>query len=127
MKRRIFNIKREPGFRLNIADALFIVFLFFIAYLCRIMLSDSSIFLIPLYLAYSFFLFCNVFRIGNRLEPYWYIPFTLLAAYFIYINNLFVFWLVVLFILEPFKWILIVRRIRQGSYVGVFFDRLNRS
>ncbi len=119
MKWRTFEFRKAPGFRLNLIDIGFLLLLLIIAVACRMILPVSSLFWIPLYLAISFFIFCNVFRIGNRLEPFWYIPFTLVAGYSVYTMKLTVFWLAVLFFLEPLKWFLIVYRIKKGPYVGV--------
>ena len=81
----------------------------------------------PLYLAMSFFLFCNVFRIGNRLESFWYIPFTLIAGYSVYTMDMHLFWVAAAFILEPLKWILIGYRIKKGPYIGLMYSRLSSS
>jgi len=35
----------------------------------------TGIALLPAYLGLTFFLFCNVFRVGNRLEIFWCVPF----------------------------------------------------
>lgn len=90
------------------------------------LLPGSSAFLIPLYVGLSFFLFCNVFRIGNRLEPIWYVPLVIVAAGSILCQNLTVFWLLVAGLLEPLKWILIAYRIWKGPYRGVFHGWLSR-
>jgi hypothetical protein len=125
MNRQIFSVQKRPGFRLNLPDIGFLVLLAMVSAICRAGFPDSSLFWIPLYLALSFFLFCNVFRIGNRLEPIWYVPFTLIAIYGVATMDLQTFWIGVLFILEPLKWGLIAFRIRKGPYVGIFYDRVN--
>ena len=117
-----FKIQQEPGFRFNLADFGFIVFLCALSALLLNQLPDKSLFWIPLYLGLSFFLFCNVFRIGNRLEPFWYIPFTIVAAACLYTLNLPLFWWLVLLFLEPLKWALIIYRIKAGQYRGVFYQ-----
>lgn len=111
------------GFRINILDIGFLLLLLILTIACRIAFPDSSLFGIPIYLAITFFLFCNVFRIGNRLEPFWYVPFTLVAIYGVYTMNLFVFWIIVSLFLEPLKWILIIWRIKQGQYVGILHQK----
>lgn len=119
MKWLTFEIQREPGFRLNLTDLLFISFLCGLAGLLYTQLPGNSLHWLPLYLGLSFFLFCNVFRIGSRLEIFWYVPFTLFAAYALYTGNLAQFWWLALPILEIIKWTLVVYRIRRGPYVGV--------
>ena len=128
MNWRTFEVKKAPGFRLNLTDIGFFLLLSVLSGVCRVFLPDSSLFLMPIYLAISFFLFCNIFRIGNRLEAFWYVPFTLVAIYSVYEMNMSFFWWVVLLILEPLKWFLICYQIKKGPYVGVgnglFEDRL---
>jgi hypothetical protein len=75
-------------------------------------------FWLPIYIGGSFFLFCNVFRIGNKLEPYWYITFLVITLALIQKPALY--WPVMLGICEPLKFGLIVYRIRQPNYVGIF-------
>ncbi len=69
MKWLTFKVQRTPGFRFNLTDLGLILVLFAIATILYILLPESSIFWMPLYFGLSFFLFCNVFRIGNMLEP----------------------------------------------------------
>ena len=38
-------------------------------------MPDSNMYWLPPYVGLSFFLFCNVFRIGSRMEIFWYMPF----------------------------------------------------
>ncbi len=126
MKWRTSEIQRSPGFRFNLIDAAVILTLVGVAIGIYVVLPDSSAFLIPLYVGLSFFLFCNVFRIGNRLEPIWYVPFAIVAAGSILCQNLTVFWLLAGCLLEPLKWTLIAYRIWRGPYRGVFHGRLSR-
>jgi hypothetical protein len=127
MRQQIFKVKKTPGFRLNLMDIIFLLFLLAVSTGCKAAIPNSSLFWIPIYLAVSFFLFCNVFRIGNRLEPVWYVPFTLVACYGVYTMNMFVFWIIVLFFLEPLKWILIFIRMKKGPYVGILHQKINTS
>ena len=126
MKRLTFKVKKAPGFRFNLTDLGLILILLATAVGLYWYLPDCSLFAIPLYVGLSFFLFCNVFRIGNRLEPFWYIPFFLLAAYGTYTLNMRLFWLLMLCLMEPLKWILIVYRIKKGPYWGVLYEKFNR-
>lgn len=119
MKWLTFEIQRSPGFRLNLIDIGLILLLAGLSAWLYFIFSTLSLFLVPLYLGFSFFLFCNVFRIENRLEIFWYIPFILIAVFCLYSVNLKLFWLLVLMILEPIKVILIVYHVVKGPYVGV--------
>jgi len=90
-------------------------------------MPDLGIFWIPLYLGSTFFLFCNVFRIGNRLEPFWYVPFFLSAVICLYQQDLKSFWLLVLWLLEPIKWGLILYNFRSPDYHGIAYRWVNSS
>ncbi len=115
-----FEIKHSPGFRFNVIDFIFIVASGILSFLIYNETPNLSLYLIPLYLVFSFFLFCNVFRIGNKLEVFWYIPFTLIAIVSIYNFNLNLFWFGIMIILEPIKLILILYKIKNGPYYGIF-------
>ena len=119
-----FKIQREPGFRFNLTDLVFILFLCALSALLFNQLPAKSLFWIPLYLGLSFFLFCNVFRIGNRLEPFWYIPFTVITGISLYNFNMQLFWWLVIFFLEPLKWYLIIYHVKRRRYIGAFYRRL---
>ncbi len=118
MKRLTFEVQKAPGFRFNLVDLIFIFILFGVSAGIFVWSADLSICLIPLYLGGSFFLFCNVFRIGNRLEPFWYVPFALAVLYSVYVEDLWLFWLIVIFFLEPLKWVLILYRIKKARTSG---------
>jgi len=122
-----FKIQRGPGFRFNLIDASLLAALGAISLALKVCLEDSTAFWIPLYVGLTFFLFCNVFRIGNRLEPFWYLPFTLAAGYSIFTGDLPVLWLLVLYVLEPLKWALIAYRIIRGPYRGILSGRFRGS
>ncbi|MFC1589706.1 hypothetical protein ACFL3P_05510 [Pseudomonadota bacterium] len=124
MKWLTFKIQREPGFRFNLTDLGLIVLLCAVSSLLFYQIPDRSLFWIPLYLGLSFFLFCNVFRIGNRLEPFWYVPFTIITGISLYTFNLPLFWWLVLLFLEPLKWGLIIYHIKRRRYSGVFYRKL---
>ncbi|MCW9000900.1 MAG: hypothetical protein OQK04_19470, partial [Kangiellaceae bacterium] len=81
---------------------------------------------IPLYLGVSFFSFCNIFRIGNRMEPFWYVPFTLITGYCIYKFNFELYWQLVFWFLEPLKWGLILLHIVKHSYRGIAYKKINQ-
>jgi hypothetical protein len=123
MKWLTFEVQKDPGFRLNLIDAVFVAVLCAISAGVYVLLPDESLWLVPLYLGLSFFLFCNVFRIGNRLEAIWYIPFIATAVYSVYTQDLILLWVAVACILEPLKWALILYRVKKGPYVGVMSER----
>lgn len=81
--------------------------------------SDHYLYLIPIYVGISFFLFCNIFRIGNKLEIVWYIPFVLLTLHGMTDTDNY--WLIVLAVCEPIRFALIACRLRKGKYVGAFY------
>lgn len=123
MKWLTFKVRREPGFRFNLLDLIFIALLCAAALALRLAMPDLSLYAIPLYVGFTFFLFCNVFRIGNRTEAWWYIPFGLVAVFCVYTLRMEEFWWAVLLFFEPLKIVLIVRAVRRESYHGVFCRR----
>ncbi len=123
---KIFRIKRTPGFRLNLTDIIFIMVLSGLSYLLYEFTPDMSLYGVPLYLGISFFCFCNIFRIGNKLEPFWYIPFLLIAVYCLYYFDFELFWNLVIYFLEPWKWCLITYHIVYHPYQGIGFEWINR-
>ncbi len=123
MKWRTFEVQREPGFRLNLTDLIFIALLLSLSSALYWLSMPRLLVALVLYLGLSFFLFCNVFRIGNHLEPWWYLPFALVAFWGIGWQQLEPMWWLILCVLEPWKWLLIVYRIRSAHYVGVGYRR----
>ncbi len=122
MKWRTFEIQREPGFRFNLLDLLLILALVAASGGWYALFADDYLYLLPLYVGGSFFLFCNVFRIGNRLELLWSLAFVALTAYGL--GQADFPWLLVLAVSEAIKWGLIAWRIRRGPYLGAFRARL---
>lgn len=118
MKWLTFDIQREPGFRFNLIDLLLIVTLVAMSVVWGTAFPEQHLYLLPLYVGISFFLFCNVFRIGNRLEMPWYLTFVAIAGYGSTQSEFP--WLLMLATCEPSKWALIGWRIWRGPYVGVF-------
>ena len=124
MNWRTFEIQHEPGFRFNLIDFALLMALA-AASVCWYALSDDAyLYLLPLYVGGSFFLFCNVFRIGNRMEVPWYLAFVTLTAYGMREPEFP--WLLMLGACEAIKWGLIAWRIWRGPYVGAFRTRLSR-
>jgi len=124
MKWVTFKTQLEPGFRINLNDLIVLLILTILSYVIYSMTEEGCIFLLPLYIGFTFFLFCNVFRIGNRLEAFWYVPFTLVTAFGFYHPDYL--WTMILWICEPIKIILILYRVIKGPYVGVFHRQANR-
>lgn len=124
MKWLTFEVQRAPGFRLNLTDLALLLILCLLSLSVRMLLPESSLYVVPLYVGLSFFLFCNVFRIGIRLEAWWYVPFTAVAIYGVLSDDMATFWWAVLLFLEPLKWGLIVHRIRKGPYYGIMYHKL---
>ncbi len=124
-----FKLQRSPGFRFNLYDAGYIVMIAGIALLTERWTSGTTLWAVPLHVGFTFFLFCNVFRIGNLLEALWYLPFAAVAITTLStLSNLdlYRFWMIVLLVLEPWKWILIAYRIWRGPYVGAGYALADR-
>ena len=111
---------QPPGFRIDRWDVVFLAILGGLSLLIWHLTGLTSLAGLPSYVGLTFFLFCNVFRIGNRLEAFWYVPFTTVAAYFVWAGNLDGLWWAIAFFLEPLKWLLITWKILKGPYVGIF-------
>jgi len=118
MKWLTFEIQREPGFRFNLIDLGLIVAILVVTFVLHRVAPGSHFVWLPPYIGLSFFLFCNVFRIGNRLEVFWYVPFVTLALCLW--SHPDVFWAWILAVCEPLKVVLIVVRIARGGYRGIF-------
>ena len=123
---KALKIKRTPGFRFNLIDAVFLIFLGALSYLLFQIDDEGGFGFIPIYLGISFFCFCNIFRIGNKMEPFWYIPFTLITGYCIYEFDFDLYWQLVFWFLEPLKWVLIIFHIIKRPYHGIAYKRINR-
>lgn len=121
----LLQLKTGPGFRVNLTDILFLSLLALFSYFIYVALPGMSLFGIPIYLGFTFFLFCNVFRIGNKLESLWYLPFTFIAVYYFKQFDFEIFWNLVLLILEPWKWVLIVYHIIKRRYCGIGYLWVN--
>ena len=122
MKWLTFEIQREPGFRFNAIDLILIGALVAASAGWYAVFPDQHLYLLPIYVGSSFFLFCNVFRIGNRMEPPWYLCFVVLAVYGL-LQPEFP-WLLLLVICETLKWALIGYKLWRGPYVGAFHRQL---
>jgi hypothetical protein len=122
MKWLTFKVQREPGFRFNLIDFLLIAAIIAASAGWHSVFPFQYLFLLPLYVGGSFFLFCNVFRIGNRMEIPWYVTFVAVTAYGFSQPDFP--WVRVLSVCEGVKWTLIAYRIRRGTYVGAFRHQL---
>jgi hypothetical protein len=118
MRWRTFSIQREPGFRLNLIDLALIAAVLGVSFAWWRVFPDQHLYLLPVYVGFSFFLFCNVFRIGNRMEPPWYLCFGAMAAWGMTQPEFP--WLALLAVCESVKWALIGWRLWRGPYYGAF-------
>jgi hypothetical protein len=118
MKWRTFEVQRERGFRFNLIDLLLMAAVAVVTVLGACFFPDNRLYLLPLYVGVSFFLFCNVFRIGNRLEAYWYVPFVVVTV--LALRDPSGFWWIVLGICEPLRVAVVACSIQTGTYRGVF-------
>lgn len=120
MSRLTFKIKRTPGFRFNLIDLLLILSLSALSLLLFFVFPYGGLYLLPLYVGATFFLFCNVFRIGNSLEPYWYVIFLVAAAAGIIFSDRPWFWILV--VCEPVKVVLILYSLIRPGYRGAGYE-----
>lgn len=124
MKWLTFKIQRTPGFRFNLTDFILIALLIGVTLGWRAVFPVQDLYLLPIYVGGSFLLFCNVFRIGNRLEVPWYLTFVALTTYG-FSQTEFP-WLLLLSVCEALKWALIGYKVRRGPYVGAFHQQLDK-
>jgi len=118
MRLRRFRAAHEPGFRLSLVDLIVLAGLCALSAWMRHIVPDHGVWLLPVYVGGSFFLFCNVFRVGNRVEAFWYVPFVVCVAVgLLFPGRL---WWIVLSVCEPVRVAVIAYRIVKGPYVGVF-------
>lgn len=117
-----FKIKQAPGFRFNLTDLLFIIVIAIVSFAVYKINPAHHYYILPVYVGGSFFLFCNVFRIGNRLEAPWYLSFVVITV--LLMDSPEAYWLVMPALCESLKWGLILYRVIKGPYVGVFYSRM---
>jgi hypothetical protein len=115
-----FRIKRSPGFRLNLTDLILIGILIGLSVFIHGITTDYYYYLLPIYLGVTFFLFCNIFRVGNRVEPWWYITFLIITVTTVHEPELY--WPLMLGICVPLQVLLIIYRIWRGPYLGVGYQ-----
>ena len=121
MKWLTFEVQKEPGFRLNLTDTILLAFLSLAAMGVYLAVPGTGLQYIPLYVGFTFFLFCNVFRLRQRLEAVWFVPFTLYAAWAL--ARVEIDWAVTLAVFVPLKVGLIIFHMYRGSYRGIFYGR----
>ena len=72
MNIRVFDVQKEKGFRINVLDMIFIALLIGSSVAIYFYIGALGYyFLLPLYVGFTFFLFCNVFRLRTRDEMIW--------------------------------------------------------
>lgn len=88
MKLLIFKRQKEAGFRINLVDIIFILLLFLFSwYIYSLVQSYAFLYLLPLYIGFTFFLFCNVFRVSSKTEIIWTIYFGTISLVTFYFFN----------------------------------------
>jgi len=124
MKWLTFKIQKKAGFRFNLIDLSLILFLLLVAWLFYDNAPETGLHYFPIYLGFTFFTFCNVFRVGNRIEPIWYLPFGVMMLWSLY--RMEVAWGTILAIFVPLQVALILYRIIRGPYVGIMYERVGK-
>jgi len=116
MKLLIFKRQKEAGFRINVVDIVFILLLcLFSWYIYSLVQSYAFLYLLPLYVGFTFFLFCNVFRVSSKIEIIWttyFVTISLITFYFFKEN-----WTLITFSSSfMFTGFLIMRDIKSKKY-----------
>jgi len=119
MKFQIFKVQKEKGFRINLVDIIFILLLMGASsYIYKTVETMGYYFLLPLYVGFTFFLFCNVFRLKTKDEMLWTLFFIAITT--ITLNFFEAYWvLLTIFISFLFQLLLIIRNFRSEGYRGV--------
>jgi hypothetical protein len=99
-------------------DLTLINFLILISFIAYRFLPETGYYFLPLYIGLTFFLFCNIFRIGKKLEIFWYVPFVIITFFLFHRPD--IYWKVLLPVCETIKVVLIIYRIIKGPYKGAF-------
>ena len=120
MKFQIFKVQKEKGFRINLVDIVFIILLIGVSmFIFKEIGYLDNIYLLPLYVGFTFFLFCNVFRLTTKYELIWTVIFALVTAisFHFFAEN----WvLITIGSLSCVQLVEIVLHIRSDDYRGVF-------
>ena len=120
MKIPISKVKKEAGFRINLVDIIFIGLLGSTSYYLYTVLGDKdNLYLLPLYMGFTFFLFCNVFRLRTKEELIWTLFFLLSAS--ITFNFFYAHWVAITLGLSSLlQAILIGFAVGSDGYRGIF-------
>jgi len=116
---QIFKVQKEKGFRINLVDIVFILLLIGFSVFIYTYLGDLGYyFLLPLYVGFSFFLFCNVFRLRTKDEMIWTFLFLMIVGitFYFFPNNWVIYTISSSFIIQT---VLIVLDIGSEGYRGV--------
>jgi asparagine N-glycosylation enzyme membrane subunit Stt3 len=116
---QIFKVQKEKGFRINLVDIIFILLLIGSSIFIYTHLGSLGYyFSLPLYIGFSFFLFCNVFRLRTKDEMIWTFLFlTIVSITFHYFPDSWVIYSIGFsFIVQV---ILIVLHVGSKGYRGV--------
>jgi len=116
---QIFKVQKEKGFRINVVDVIFILLLIASSVFIYSYLGDLGYyFLLPLYVGFSFFLFCNVFRLRTKDEMIWTFLFlTIVGVTFnLFPNNWVLYTISSSFLIQA---VLIVLHVGSEGYRGV--------
>jgi len=116
---QIFKVQKEKGFRINVVDIVFILLLIGFSVFIYTYLGDLGYyFLLPLYVGFSFFLFCNVFRLRTKDEMIWTFLFLMIVGitFYLFPNNWVIYTISSSFVIQT---VLIVLDIGSEGYRGV--------
>ncbi len=113
-------IKFDPGFRISLTDAVFLLLVFVgAAFTFNSYGSAGFIVITP---AIQFFLFCNVFRIRRMAELIW-AGLYLVASTAIYANDVSLMYCLLMGL--GLGGLIIAYELRHPSYHGIFWEKVN--
>lgn len=114
--------KNGPGFRCSRLDLPVIVISILVAFLAYSWIGQWAL-VLPVVLGH-FFLFCNVFRIGNRLEYVWAGIFLVNVSVWTFLDDLD--WLRIMIWQSPVTLLILFIAVRRSNYHGVGYTLLHK-
>ena len=100
-------------------------YLIYIIVLCaafglHLLMPGTLYFLVPLYIGMTFYIFCNVFRVGNAPEAVWYTVFIAVTLFAFHRPRLYL--LLILLLCVPLQAGIIIWRQRRRKAMGQIPD-----
>ena len=117
-----FKITKKTSY---LMDAVFILSILFVSFAIYDYIGNyQKLYLIPIYIGFSFFLFSNIFKLSNKQESLWYTPTIVIFLYSIFCYSLENLWILIFYISVPIQISLITYHIYSDTYNGIFLKKI---